>query len=340
MTRSSVGGDGRPAVHVLSLGGTIGMASTAHGAEPLLLGSELVAGVPGLADHAAVTVETARQLPGASLSFDDLLDTAERARLAVTNGARGVAITQGTDTLEETCVVLDLVWDRPEPLVVTGAMRPPHVPGADGPANLTAAVVVAGAARARERGCLAVFGDEVHAARHVAKTHSSRLSAFASPTNGPVGLVTENRPYFWAPPTPRPAPLHRPDGRQPWVPLVTAVLGATGADVESAVRHGADGMVLAAMGGGHVPARMLPALATAVQRMPVAVASRTGSGPLLRHTYAFAGAERDLHELGVLDAGDLNPVKARALLVMALWAGPDREQAEAAFRHYAHAGTT
>jgi L-asparaginase len=120
---------------------------------------------------------------------------------------------------------------------------------------------------------------------------------------------------------------------------VTAVLGGTEADIEGAVGTGADGLVLAVMGGGHFPEQMLPALAAAARGMPVAAASRTGSGPVLARTYAFPGSERDLHALDVMDAGDLNPVKARVLLTMALWTARSRDEAEAIFGAYAHAGT-
>lgn len=95
---------------------------------------------------------------------------------------------------------------------------------------------------------------------------------------------------------------------------------------------GFDGLVLAAMGAGHIPQRMLPALEEVVSRIPVAATSRTGAGPLLHNTYGCTGSERDLHRLGLLDGRSLAPLKARVLLTMALWAEPERAAAEHLFR--------
>jgi L-asparaginase len=244
-------------------------------------------------------------------------------------------VTQGTDSLEEAAYALDLLWDRDAPLVVTGAMRPPAAAGADGPANLLAAVTVAVARASEGRGVLVVLADEIHAARAVAKVHATRPAAFASPGGGPAGSVSEGRVAFAAPPRPRAAALavgvsaRGVDG--PDVALVTAVLGDRGTTLRAVAAAGVDGIVLAAMGAGHVPALLLPALEEAVAAIPVAAASRTGAGRLLRATYAFTGSEADLWRLGVLDAGDLAPLKARVLLTLALRASPDRATAEALF---------
>ena len=98
-------------------------------------------------------------------------------------------VTQGTDSLEEVALALDLLWRHDEPLVVTGAMRNPMLAGADGPANVLAAALVAAAPASRRRGALVVLNDEIHAARWVRKTHSTSPAAFVSAPAGPVGLA-------------------------------------------------------------------------------------------------------------------------------------------------------
>lgn len=327
----------RPRVDLLALGGTIAMAPTADGGavEPRLTAETLVAAVPGLATLARVQPQNVRALPGASLDFPDIVAVAQIARARVDAGARGVVVTQGTDSLEETAYVLDLLWDRCAPLIVTGAMRPATAAGADGPGNAWTAVATAVAPTARERGCLVVFGDEIFAAKDVAKLHATRPAAFGAPGGGPVGIVHERTVRFTAPP-PRREPALRPVGeRPPSVALVTTVLGDTGRHLRAVADAGFDGIVLAAMGAGHVPAQLLDTLRDVVRRVPVAAASRTGAGALLRDTYGFRGSERDLHALGLLDSGTLAPLKARALLTLALWAEEDREAAEAAFAHRA-----
>jgi L-asparaginase len=128
-------------VAIASLGGTITMTSTSDrtGVTPSLTAADLVGSVPGLASTAEVTARTITTAPGASLAVADVLEALSWARRAVDDGASGVVIVQGTDTIEESAYLLDLYWDRAAPLVVTGGMRTAQTAGADGPANILAA---------------------------------------------------------------------------------------------------------------------------------------------------------------------------------------------------------
>lgn len=157
-------------VIIFALGGTIAMsASSTGGVVPTLSAEQLVAAIPGLADN-GITVEVVdfRQMPGASLRISDItaLAGAIQQRLG---DAQGAVVTQGTDTIEETAYLLDLLHAASEPVVVTGAMRNPTLTGADGPANLLAAIQTAAHPGSRDQGCLVVLNDEIHAARRVRK---------------------------------------------------------------------------------------------------------------------------------------------------------------------------
>src|SRR5215207_5341529 len=136
------------------------------GVAPKLDAADLVAAVPRIADVASLRATTFRQLPGAHLELSDVVALAQEIRSVLDSGADGVVVTQGTDTIEEVAFALDLLLGGPEPIVVTGAMRNPHLPGADGPANLLAAVQVAASPRLRDTGTvMVVTNDEIHAAR-------------------------------------------------------------------------------------------------------------------------------------------------------------------------------
>lgn len=323
-------GSAAPRVVVFGLGGTIAMTGRgADGVTPDLSAQQLIDAVPGLADLAVnVEVVDFRRKPGASLTFQDLheLWTAIASRLAT--GTDGVVVMQGTDTIEESSYLLDLWHTLPQPVVVTGAMRNPTLAGADGSANVLAAVQVAASPAARDQGCLVVLADEIHAAHRVRKTHSTSGATFRSLDGGPLGWVVEERPHLRNRISHRlsvPAPT-----REVRVGLATVVFDDDGIMIEKAAED-LDGLVLGAFGVGHVPARLVPLLSEIAARIPVVLATRTGSGTTLRTTYAFEGSERDLLSRNLIGSGYLDPLKARILLRCLLAADVEHHSIAPAF---------
>jgi L-asparaginase len=305
----------RPRVLVVGLGGTIAMTGTAGGGvAPSLSARHLVDGVPGLADmDLEFEVDNFRALPGASLTIEDLTDVAALIRKHFDSGVVGTVVVQGTDTIEETAFVLDLLHVGSQPIVVTGAMRNPTLAGADGPANLLAAITVAASPTATDLGCLVVIADEIHAAARVRKTHSMHLAAFTSPNGGPLGYLVEGEARIVNRPGHR-YTLRMSSYRRPVrVGLYVAVLGDDGNFLGTVTEH-LDGLVVGGFGVGHVPDRWVTCLEQAAARIPVVLASRTGAGHVATHTYGFPGSERDLLDRGLIPAGALDPYKARLLL--------------------------
>jgi L-asparaginase/Glu-tRNA(Gln) amidotransferase subunit D len=322
-------------VALFTLGGTIAMAGAgARGVVNRLTGADLTAAVPGLAD-VPLDVRDVEAVPSAALAYRQILDLVDAAGAAVAGGATGVVVTQGTDTLEETAFLADLVWPHPEPLVFTGAMRNPTLAGPDGPANLLAAARVAAAPAARDLGVLVAFNDEIHAARFARKTHSTSTATFASPNAGPLGHVIEGGVRLLTRP-PRHAPLPPVDRDRlaaARVALHTVTLDDDPALLD-ALTPGLDGLVVAGFGVGHVPPDLAPALGALASRMPVVLASRTGAGSVLRNTYGAVGSETDLRRRGLVSGGLLDPYKAKVLLRLLLAGGADRAAvAEAFARH-------
>jgi L-asparaginase len=300
------------------LGGTIGMTGDGeHGAAPALGAADL----PGDVELSTVDV---RRVSSARITFADLLEVLALARRAVDEGAAGVVVVQGTDTLEETAYVLDLLWDRAEPLVLTGALRLPSAPGADGPANLLAAVTVAATAACRDLGVLVVMGDKVHAARRVAKRHSSATDAFRSASPGPLGELLEGEVAMLGEVLRRPA-LPTPAAVAVHVDLLTALLGDDPRRYAASAAT-ADGLVVAGFGAGHVAPDVADVLAEAAARVPVVLVSRTGGGSVHRRTYGGAGSEADLLARGLLHGGRLAPLQARLLLTLLLASGASRDE--------------
>jgi L-asparaginase len=325
-----------PNIAVFTLGGTIASVPNADGqnAVPTLSAAALFESVPQAKELAKLSTCSFRQYPSGDLSIEDIV---ELAGLIEKNseGADGIVITQGTDTLEETSFLLDLLLTTDVPVVLTGAMRNPGLPGADGPANVLAALRVAAAEEARGIGPLVVLSDEIHLARFVRKMHSSSVSAFHSPNAGPVGWIGEGRVRIPLVPrhrtAPVPAPQHSASGF-PGVALIKLGLGTDSGMIDLAVGGGYSGIVIESFGGGHVPGGMMKSLAAAAAKLPVVFTTRTGAGELYEATYGFPGSEKDLLNHGLLSAGVLDGPKARLLLTLLLAAGASRDELRRRFK--------
>lgn len=314
-------------VRILTAGGTIAMAGEA-GAQPELDAEDLVASVPGLSAFPDVEAVTILNKPSAHLTLADQLRIGREARDAARRGL-GVVVTHGTDCLEETAMLCDVLHDADAPIVFTGAIRPASAPGADGPANLLDAVSVAASAQATGLGTLVVFGGEIHHARCVRKTDTTSLVAFSSPQTGPLGRVTEGHPTIWTT-VPRNPPLDPPalDKR---VMIVPTTSGDDGSLARAALATAPDGVVLGTLGAGHLTPELLDLWAEAATEIPVVAYCRPERGVVLTTTYGYAGSEQDLRGTRIIPAGFLSPQAIRMKLLACVSCGLDVDEVRWAF---------
>jgi len=192
-------------------------------------------------------------------------------------------------------------------------------------------VQVAASPLARGLGALVVLNDEVHAARFVQKTHTQSLSTFRSRLTGPLGWVAEGTVRIALRPVPGLHLVVPAEAPERPVALLTLGLGEDGRLLGALEELGYRGVVVEALGGGHVPAALAEPLGRLAERMPVVLASRTGCGEVLRHTYGFPGSESDLLARGLIPAGALDGLKARILLALLLRSGASRAEIARAF---------
>ena len=315
-------------VRVIGAGGTIGMNGAGGGAKPELDAQSLVAAVPGLSAYEGITAETVANLPSAHLSLDQQLQICRRARDAARRGI-GVVVTHGTDTLEETAVLCDIISDAEAPVVFTGAIRPASAPGADGPANLVDAVAVAASDDAAGLGVLVVFGGEIHHSRVARKTDTTSLTAFSSPQIGPLGRVTEGHPTIWSR-IPR-NPTLDPPTLDKLVFIIPTAAGDDGTLARAALATEPDGVVIGTLGAGHMTPGLLELWADAATRIPVIAYCRPERGVILNSTYGYAGSEMDLRLTNLIPAGFLSPQAARMKLLACLASGLSIDEVRWAF---------
>jgi L-asparaginase len=243
-----------------------------------------------------------------------------------------VVITHGTDTLEETGWLLQLVLRPRKPVVLVGAMRPATALVPDGPQNLGDALQLAADLDGRAAGGVWVcMASRVFDARSVQKVHPMRADAFGARDGGPAAWVEADRVRWLAPPpvaeSPGPSPamvqavLQAP--RWPRVEWLSSHADADGAIVRALLAQrrlalaGEDtdaplqGLVVAGTGNGSLHRRLEQALAQAQDEgVVVWVTTRCAEGQVVP---GERGRSRTRFVLS-----DLPPAKARLTLSLQL----------------------
>lgn len=328
-----------PNVLILATGGTIAgagaSATTTVGYQSAQLPVDtLVSAVPELQTLADVTGEQVLQVGSQDMTNQGLLTIAKRVNEALTQpDVDGIVITHGTDTLEETAYFLNLVVKSEKPVVLVGSMRPATALSADGPLNLYNAVALASSEAAAGKGVLVTLNDEISAAREVTKTSTTSVNTFQSPDLGYLGYMELGKPYFYR------EPLHKHTTETPFevsnlseLPQVDIIYGYSSnsrALLDASAANGAKGVVYAGVGNGNFSQQVIPAVNDAIGKGIVVVRSaRTGSGRVSRN------GEMNDDELGTVAADNLNPQKARILLMLALTQTADPAAIQQMFYDY------
>jgi L-asparaginase len=314
----------RAPVRLLVAGGTIAMSgSPARPSREVIEQLEQQAGTE-------VEAEVFTTVPSVQLAAGQALALCRRAA-AIAGDGTPVVVTHGTDLMEEVAFLCDLIYAGAAPIVFTGAMRTATAPGADGPANLNAAVAVAADQEAQGLGVLVVFADRVHAARYVRKADSTNIDAFSSPQNGPLGHVEECRFIR------RWAPVRLPSMEVAHLDATVEILSpglASAPELVSAAASVCDGLVISVPGAGHTPPLFLAAVHEVALAKPVIAVARPWRGALLRNTYGFDGSEVDLRSGAILCSGTLSAPAARIALQASLGAGLTPPGIEAILARY------
>ncbi len=295
----------------MTTGGTIGTGPD-YGTR--LAGTDLLSMVPGITAELDVTLDEADNRPSPFFEPAEMLALAKRARAHLADpGVAGIVVTLGTDAMDEMVYLLDVTHGGDKPVVVTGAMFNSQSPYPDGPRNLHQALQVAASPAARGCGALLVMNGTIHSGSEAVKVNSTNINAFASPKFGPLGTL-ENGEVMMRRTVVR-REVFATEDIEPQVDLIATSVGMDARFVDASVTSGSRGIVLAAMGGGALPMRMMPRLRELAEGgFPLVVATRCIQGSVYPPRGFHARGGRALF----LAAGDLPPHKARIKLMLAL----------------------
>jgi L-asparaginase len=311
-----------PNVVILATGGTIAGAGASSTGSAYTSGQvkieAMIDAVPNIRSLANLTGEQVANVGSQDMSVKVWLDVANRVNtLLAKPDVDGIVITHGTDTQEETAYFLNLVVKSDKPVVLTGSMRPSTALSADGPLNMYNAVAIAASPKAKGYGVMVLMNDDIHSAHDVKKMITTPVHTFESPLEGLLGTCIFGEVEFF----------HKPFGRNtvdsefsidgvtalPRVDIVYTCADVSPDLVDLMVKAGAKGIVIAGVGDGNMNAGTLEAVKRATQKgIPVVRASRVPVGAVL-----IKGEIND-EEYGTVSSADLNPQKARILLMLAL----------------------
>ncbi len=315
-----------PHVHLFATGGTI-----SNKAGGRLTVDELIQSIPNLDRRVRATGEQFANVASGAITMEMWLDLARRinAKFRADPGLAGIVVTSGTDTLEELAYFLHLTVRDARPCVVVGAMRNPSTLGYEGAANLEDALLVAADPASRGMGGLVVLNDEINSAREVTKTDSRLLSTFSSRDYGVLGTVFDRVQYFRKPVRRHTAASEFDVDKIAALPRVDVILtyqGAPGDLIKAAVDNGAKGIVIAGAGAGATSGTQGQGITYATGKGAfVVTTTRAGSGGV-----GTGGRGASLR----IGGDDLQPVKARVLLMLALATTSNPAEVQRMFREY------
>lgn len=318
-------------IAILGTGGTIAgfidstIATTGYTAGAIDI-DVLIKAVPQIRDLADISWEQIANIDSSNMCDKIWLRLAKKIAKLFAEGIDGVVITHGTDTMEETAYFLNLTIKSDKPVVLVGAMRPSTAISADGTKNLYNAVALVVNKEAKNKGVMVAINDKILSARGVVKTHSLNVDAFSSPDFGDLGYIVDGKVFFYNNVTKahtKNAPFDV--SKLTSLPKVDILYSysndGSGVAAKALFEHGTKGIVVAGSGAGSIHKNQKDVLKELLKKgLKVVVSSRVVAG-------CVAVSDSD-EKLGFISAEDLNPQKARVLLMLALTktSGPKKIQ--------------
>lgn len=329
----------KPVVYILATGGTIAGSGDSAVESAYKAGAvsvdQMLSAVPEIMDIADIRGEQVASIGSQDMNNEVWLTLAKRVNeVLAMEETRGVVITHGTDTQEETAYFLNLVVKYDKPVVLVGSMRPSTAISADGPRNIYNAVACVVSPESWGRGVMLVMDDMILGADDLAKTNTLSVGTFQNPNYGHLGIMYDGKPIY----TRRSVKRHTTGSEfdvagmtiLPRVEILLSYSNATRLFVDAAVDAGVKGIVVAGVGNGNMTTDIMNALEAAHKERGVAVvrSSRIMTGPTAQWD------EVDDDKLGFAASWYINPYRARVLLMLALTKTTDYREIQRMLSEY------
>lgn len=245
----------------------------------------------------------------------------------------GIVVTHGTDTMEETAFFLNLTVKSDKPVVLVGAMRPSTAMSADGPLNLYNAVVTAAAKESKGKGVVIAMNGLILGAQGATKMNTVDVQTFQSPNSGALGYVLNGKVSYNMESLKRHTTKSEFDvtnlDKLPKVGIVYSYSNVDADVMTPFLNGGYQGIVHAGVGNGNIHQNLFPMLEKArKQGILVVRSSRVPTGP------TTLDAEVDDNKYQFVASQELNPQKARVLLMLALTKTNDWKKIQQYFNEY------
>ncbi|MDE5876898.1 MAG: L-asparaginase 2 [Muribaculaceae bacterium] len=328
----------KPNIYILATGGTIAGTGVSSTQTNYTAGSvtiqTLLEAVPAITELANITGEQVVNIGSQDMSNDVWLTLAKRINeLLASDEVDGIVITHGTDTMEETAYFLNLTVKSKKPVVLTGAMRPSTALSADGPLNLYNAVVTAAAPQSASKGVLIAMNGIILDAHGTVKMNTVDVQTFQAPNSGPLGYIFNGKVFY------NDITLKRHTFNSvfdvtnlkelPKVGIVYSYANVEEDVMEPFLNKGYKGIVHAGLGNGNYHKNLFPALLKAREKGILVVrSSRVPTGPTTLDN------EVDDAKYEFVASQELNPQKARILLMLALTKTDDWRTIQEYFMEY------
>ncbi|MBZ7945879.1 asparaginase, partial [Campylobacter sp. RM10532] len=312
----------KPRIAILATGGTIAgvindaISTTGYKAGALDI-EVLLNAVPQVKEIASIVGYQVSNIDSSDMSNEIQLKLAKKInKLLAKDEIDAVVITHGTDTMEESAYFLHLTIKSDKPVILTGAMRPSTAMSADGSKNLYNAVALAINVKSKSKGVMIVMNDRILSARAAVKTHTLNLDAFSSPDFGDLGYILDGKVYFYN----TIEKLHTKNTPfdidyledLPKVDILyTYSNDGNGIAAKALFENGSQALVIAGSGSGNIHENQKNILKELMKKnLIVVISSRIQTGEVI--------LSKEDENLGFICAQDLNPQKARILLMLAL----------------------